>query len=169
MRAADELQGLGRLQLRQKIREMLEHGGPVLLVLDDVWSDHQVAELLGRGARLPQGSQLLLTSRRRDVLASYNPMPMELLPDASARALLAWQALGQTSLPADLADIAEDAVQRCGGLPLAIKALGGALRKEPATRKAWKVTDQHLSTLCRGLTASMPCRSLLQAIRLTTL
>ena len=123
---------------------MVESDGPLLLVLDDLWTPHQLTQLLGSDTRLPRWSQLLLTSRRSDVVAAHGAtvMPMELLPDASALALLAWQACGQASLPADLAEVAEDASRGCGGLPLAVKVLGGALRREPATREAWKVSYQ---------------------------
>ena len=68
---------------------------------------------------------------------------MELLPDDLALALLAWEACGQNSLPANLIDVAKEAVRACGGLPLAVKVLGGALCQDPATPGAWKVT--HLS------------------------
>ena len=137
--AAAELLCIGSMQLRQKVKDMLETGGPLLLVLDDLWSDHQLAELLGTGTRLPAGSQLLLTSRRSDILAPYHPMPVDLLSSDSASALLAWHACGQTSLPAHLVEAADDALQTCGGLPLAVKVLGGALCRQPATSKAWKV------------------------------
>ena len=117
---------------------MVESGGPLLLVLDDLWTPHQLTQLLGSDTRLPQGSQLLLTSRRSDVVAAHGAivMPMEPLPEASAWALLAWQAFGQASVPAHLADIAEGALRGCGGLPLAVKVLGGAIRRVPATREA---------------------------------
>ena len=128
--------------LSQKIRDMLESGGPLLLVLDDLWSEVQLEGLVGTGTRLPHGSQLLLTSRRSDILAAYNAQPVQPLPGTSALALLAWQACGQASLPADLAAAAEDALRGCGGLPLAVKVLGGALRREPATPKAWKASHR---------------------------
>ena len=123
---------------------MVESGGPLLLVLDDLWTPHQLTQLLGSDTRLPQGSQLLLTSRRSDVVAAHGAtaMPMELLPDVSALALLAWQACGQASVPAGLAEVATDALRGCGGLPLAVKVLGGALRREPAMREAWQVSNQ---------------------------
>ena len=126
--------------LSQKVTDMLESGGPLLLVLDDLWSDVQVEGLLGSGTRLPHGSQLLLTSRHRNVVADYNPKACELLPDASALKLLAWHACGQTSLPADLAEVGTDAVRACGGLPLSVKVLGGALSRDPPTPAAWKVS-----------------------------
>lgn len=99
----------------------------------------QVTELLGSSTRLPKGSQLLLTSRRSDVVAKYNPVLMEPLSDASALALLAWHAHGKGSLPAGLVEIGKDALRGCGGLPLAVKVLAGALCREPATPEAWKV------------------------------
>ena len=138
--AAAELLGTNRRQLGQTIKKLLEgREKPLLLVLDDLWSVHQLTGLLGAGTRLPAGSQLLLTSRSSDVVASFNPVPMKLLPDASALAVLAWHACGETSLPADLAEVIMDALRGCGGLPLAVKVLGGALRQVPATRVAWKV------------------------------
>ena len=136
------LLGTSDLLLSQKIKDMLESGGPLLLVLDDLWTEHQVLQLMGSDTRLPHGSQLLLTSRRSDVVATHGAtiVPMELLPDASALALFAWQACGQASVPADLARVAGDALRGCGGLPLAVKVLGGALRREPVTPRAWKVS-----------------------------
>ena len=124
---------------------MVESGGPLLLVLDDLWTEVQVEGLLGSGTRLPPGSQLLLTSRRSDVVATQNAtiMPMELLPDASALALLAWQACGEVSVPAHLAEVAEDALRGCGGLPLAVKVLGGALRRDLVELAKWKVSHEH--------------------------
>jgi hypothetical protein len=138
--AAAELLGAGRLQLRPKVKTMLERGGPLLLVLDDLWSEFQLTELLGSGTRLPQGSQLLLTSRSSDVVKDYNAVPMKLLPHASALALLAWHACGKTTLPAHLAEVVRDALRGCGGLPLAVKVLGGALSRAPYTKEAWKVS-----------------------------
>ena len=152
--AAAELQGVGTLQLKQQIEEMLQRGGPLLLVLDDIWSGFQLSQLLGSGC-LPKGSQLLLTSRRSDVLTSYNPTPMKLLSDASALTLLAWHAYGQMSLPAHLEQVAVSALQRCGGLPLAIKVLGGALRRELSTTAAWTVNSPAHGRL-RGLELA-PC------------
>ena len=124
---------------------MLESGGPLLLVLDDLWTEVQVEALLGRSTRLPTGSQLLLTSRRSDVVAAHGAMvmPMELLPDASALALLAWHACGEVSVPAHLAEVAEDALRGCGGLPLAVKVLGSALRRDLVELAKWKVIHEH--------------------------
>jgi hypothetical protein len=142
--AADVLRGTSDMLLGQRIRAMLQSGGPLLLVLDDLWSKVQVEGLLGSDTRLPHGSQLLLTSRRSDVVASHDAtvVPMELLPDASALALLAWHSCGEASVPAHLAEVAVDALRGCGGLPLAVKVLGGALRRELATQQAWKVSHQ---------------------------
>ena len=137
--AAAKLVHSGQSLLREKVQQMLESGGPLLLVLDDVWSEHQLLEVLGTHTHLPPGSQLLLTSRRRDVAAAYNPVPMQLLPHASALELLAWHARGQFSLPTHQADVARAALRMCGGLPLAVKVLGTMLRRTAATRIDWQV------------------------------
>ena len=136
---------------------MLERGGPLLLVLDDLWSAFQLTELLGNGSHLPPGSQLLLTSRRSDVVASYNPWHMEMLDDVSASALLAWHSCGRTSLPAHLAEVGMDALRACSGLPLAIKVLAGALQQEPAAQEAWKVSrEPHVQLVPRKARRALP-------------
>ena len=148
--AHSQLAGISEMELSQKIRDMLQRGGPVLLVLDDLWSEHQASQLLGTSGdpALPLGSQLLLTSRSSAAMAAYNPMPMELLSDADALALLARHACGHDSLPAHLAEIAKDGLRTCGGLPLAVKTLGGALRLQAATQEAWKVSSACLLSTC---------------------
>ena len=98
-----ELPDVSSLQLKEEIKTMLERGGPLLLVLDDLWTEHQLAELLGPETQLPPGSQLLLTARQRDAVAAHNAMPMELLPNGLAMTLLSWHACRQASLPAQLA------------------------------------------------------------------
>ena len=136
---AAELEGLDAQDLSQRIKDELESSGPVLLVLDDLGSVHQLTQLLGADTALPEGSQLLLTSRRRDAVAEFDVVPMELLPDGFALAVLAWHACGHTSLPAHLTKVAADALRACCGVPLALGVLGGAFRREAATLAAWKV------------------------------
>ena len=118
---------------------MLKCGGALLLVLDDLWTPHQLTTCLGGDTRLPPGSQLLLTSRRRDVVAKHNPMTLELLSAGAATDLLAWHACGDTRLPADLSRAARQAVGMCNGLPLAIKVLGGMLFRVEPTDIVWQV------------------------------
>ncbi len=142
--AAEELRATSSGDLMDQIASMLHQAGPVLLVLDDLWSTHQLRVLLGGDElQLPAGSQMLLTTRKRDIVEARNPVPVQqqLLTWESAVTLLARHACGQEQLPEDLVDsrAVHDALRICGGLPLAIKVLGGMLCRVPAEESAWQV------------------------------
>ena len=139
--AADQSWDSSSIQPKQMIKNLLQRGGPLLLVLDDLWTKLQLTQLLGLDTRLPSGSQLLLTSRHIDVVALHNAtsMELELLSDAPALALLVWHACRSTSLPAQLTKVAQTAVRMCGGLPVAIKVVGALLRRPAATKTDWEV------------------------------
>ena len=163
--AAAELSDTGSMQLTEHLSALLHKGGPLLLVLDDLWTKHQLTELLGHDAQLPAGSQLLLTSRHSDVMASHNPTPMELLPAAPALSLLAQHACRSTILPEQLTEVAQEALRMCSGLPLAIKVLGGVLHRTAATEAAWEVRFGCLPAvmllyMCSGTTNLHPQVSL---------
>ena len=146
---AEELLATSTELLTRQIARMLQGGGRLLLVLDDLWSASQLQALLCCGAaQLPPGSQVLLTTRKRSIVAAWNPVPQQLLSEQSATALLAWHACGRQRLPATVADsgAAREALRMCGGLPLAVKVLGGMLRREAATEATWHVRMRPLTS-----------------------
>ena len=153
--SAEELQATSSALLTAQIANMMgQQAGPLLLVLDDLWSAYQLRALGGDGIdQLPEGSRVLLTTRRRDVVTGRNPVQQPLLSDHSAKALLAWHACEQERLPAELAysSCVSDALGMCKGLPLAVKVLGGMLRRVSAVETQWQVRDADEWAACSNI------------------
>jgi len=124
-------------------------GGSLLLVLDDLWrapraESSQLSQLLGDPATLPPGSYVLLTSRKASVLSELGwcqPRQLELLQEEAARALLCLHATGCDVVAPGLRGTRSlrTALAVAGGLPVALKVLGGMLRDEEANDQAWQV------------------------------
>ncbi|MGW6016138.1 ATP-binding protein [Streptomyces sp. NPDC055210] len=115
-------------------------GRRVLLVLDDAADSSQVEPLLPGAA----GCLILVTSRARLVdLDDSEPLPLPTLPHGEAVTLFDRLAHrrphGAGSEPGDLSDsaVADDIVELCGRLPLAIVLLASRL----AHRPTWTVAD----------------------------
>ncbi|KAF9665683.1 hypothetical protein SADUNF_Sadunf16G0148900 [Salix dunnii] len=126
---------LNLLQLR--VREKLA-GKKFLIVLDDVWNEnYDDWTVLRRPFQLTSpGSRTILTTPNQAVALIMTAFPCYHLKELSfddSLSLLAKHALGRPNfndLP-DLVEIGQQIVQRCGGLPLAVKTLGGHLRTKP--------------------------------------
>ncbi|KAJ6861592.1 disease resistance protein RGA1 isoform X2 [Populus alba x Populus x berolinensis] len=130
--ASCDLQKLDPLQ--QRLQQKLT-GKKFLLVLDDVWDDyddrwHKLKEALRSGAK---GSAVLVTTRIEMVarrLATAFVQHMGRLSEEDSWHLFQRLAFGMrtTEERAQLEDIGVSIVKKCGGVPLAIKALGNLMR-----------------------------------------
>ncbi|GMP43424.1 hypothetical protein CsSME_00012790 [Camellia sinensis var. sinensis] len=110
-------------------------GRKFLIVLDDVWnkkySDWNVLKKpFCDGA---QGSKVVVTTRNRDVARTMGGVELhdiEVLSDEDCWLLFAQHAFEQRSIDANpnLVSIGKEIVEKCKGLPLAAKTLGGLLR-----------------------------------------
>ncbi|XP_023762373.1 putative disease resistance RPP13-like protein 1 [Lactuca sativa] len=106
-----------------------------LLVLDDVWNeDHKKWELLQSPllAGAP-GSRIIVTTRSTrvaSVMDSQETYPLDVLSNEDGLSLFAQHALGEKSFDKHptLKLLGEGMVQKCGRLPLALKALGRILK-----------------------------------------
>ncbi|KAK9267627.1 hypothetical protein L1049_010058 [Liquidambar formosana] len=111
-----------------------------LLVLDDVW-DARVWEELKHALPRERG-QILLTTRVttaspvEENTYVYNLQP---LSDELAWGIFCKKAFrGKKTCPEDLKEFAEAIVRRCGGLPLAIVAIGGLLLSKNTNLPEWQ-------------------------------
>ncbi|KAK7313766.1 hypothetical protein VNO77_38964 [Canavalia gladiata] len=105
-----------------------------LLVLDDVWNCNMVKwlelkKLLGNGGR---GSGILLTTRTKstaEMMGRINLYSLSALPDDECWSLFEKWAFGEgeSVQHPNLKRIGEDIVNKCGGVPLAIRTVGGLL------------------------------------------
>ncbi|TYI29618.1 hypothetical protein ES332_A05G329300v1 [Gossypium tomentosum] len=131
----DGNQNLNQLQL--KLKEQLS-GKKYLIILDYVWNKNyfhwkELASPFTSGAK---NSKIIVTTRDENVAAIMRNVPtyhLDVLSDDDCWKLFAKHAFDGSSPTRhpDLMAIGEAIVKRCGGLPLAAKALGGLLRCQP--------------------------------------
>ncbi|KAK7319084.1 hypothetical protein RJT34_03797 [Clitoria ternatea] len=106
-----------------------------LLVLDDIWNCNNVEWLelknllVNGGAR---GSRILVTTRNRNtarILRGISWYPLGALPDGDCWCLFEKWAFGEgeSTLHPNLERIGKEIVNKCGGVPLAIRTVGGLL------------------------------------------
>ncbi len=87
----------------------------VLLIMDNARDELQVRPLLP-----PEGSALIVTSRRRFVLPGMEVLTLDTLPRAMSRELL-------LRIAPRVGEHADTIAERCGDLPLALRLAGSAL------------------------------------------
>ncbi|KAL9992039.1 putative P-loop containing nucleoside triphosphate hydrolase, leucine-rich repeat domain superfamily [Helianthus debilis subsp. tardiflorus] len=145
-------------QLQEALKDHVK-GKKFLLVLDDIWSEsYEDWETLVRPLyTCDPGSKIIITTRKDKLLKKlgYNPLnkQLERLSDDDALSLVARNALGVDNFDShfSLKPYAEGIVKKCGGLPLALIALGRLLRtkkdevehwKEVLNSEIWRLNDE---------------------------
>ncbi|KAK1393993.1 NB-ARC domain-containing protein [Heracleum sosnowskyi] len=131
------------------------NGEKFLLVLDDVWNEESVKwedlrnSLIGvSGAK---GSSVIVTTRNQEVIDGIKncvPYPLEKLQEDISYELfktIAFQDGGVLEIE-PFVDLGRSMVKRCGGLPLAIKALGGLLRSKKYEQEWRKIHNSETWT-----------------------
>ncbi|XP_075486379.1 disease resistance protein RGA2-like [Primulina tabacum] len=116
--------------LQEKLR-----GKKFLLVLDDVWNENQglwdpLKEALRCGSK---GSGVMVTTRNENIaqtMATDETMSHRIgyLSDADSWSLFKRRAFSRGTEDENLVGIGGEIVKKCGGVPLAIKALGSFMR-----------------------------------------
>ncbi|PWA47253.1 NB-ARC domains-containing protein [Artemisia annua] len=119
-------------------------GKRFLLVLDDIWSEklEDWETLAAPFFEVAHGSKIIITTRKQQLLNKLgydHPYDLKMLSDDDALSLFAQYALGVKNfdLHPVLRPYGEGIVRNCGGLPLALKALGSLLRTK-TDEEDWK-------------------------------
>ncbi|XP_058107279.1 putative disease resistance protein RGA3 [Magnolia sinica] len=131
-------------QLQHRLREIL-HAKRFLLVLDDIWSeDSEKWDKL----RLPfqasaLQSRIIITTRSEKValaMGNTHMYKLAVLSEDDCWLLFSRRALKHRSAEEclELEDIGREIVKKCGGLPLAAKTMGSAMRSR-RTRSQWEL------------------------------
>ncbi|KAJ4721036.1 Disease resistance protein [Melia azedarach] len=118
-----------------RLRKRLKKEKRALVILDNIWGKLDL-EAVGIPSGVDDSRQctILLTSRDQHVLSnvmnSSKNFWIEVLSDAEAMSLF-WDTVGdQSTKSTDFQSLAVDIVGKCGGLPLAIKAIANALKNK---------------------------------------
>ncbi|XP_030494429.2 putative disease resistance protein RGA3 [Cannabis sativa] len=138
-------------QLQRSLSETLKDK-KFLLVLDDVWNEdpfkwQEFAELLSVGSKK---SKIIVTTRSSKVasiMGGTEPYELKGLPKKDSLSLFfkyAFQGEEDASKYPELKRIGEEIVQKCSGVPLALKTLGSLLRLKTGAHEWKKVRDSKI-------------------------
>ncbi|KAG6499843.1 putative disease resistance RPP13-like protein 1 [Zingiber officinale] len=148
-------------ELQSALQEKLQ-GKRFLLVLDDVWNDNFCLwEQLKKPLLSAIAGKVIVTTRNHSVArimqTTRDSLKLNVLPFDVCWSLFKKVTLGgaERSLRPDLEDIGRRIVEKCKGLPLAAKLMGGALRNEEDKEswtdiiesEIWKLDDRNIEVL----------------------
>lgn len=139
--------------------------GPVLVILDDVWSLSQLEELV---FKFP-GCKTLVISRLKFPTLVKRTYEMKLLGEEEALSVFCTAAFDQECIP-QTADkkLVKQVAAECRGLPLALKVIGASLRDQPPMiwlsaknrlSRGESISDSHETKLLERMAASVECLS----------
>ncbi|PQM39555.1 disease resistance protein RPM1 [Prunus yedoensis var. nudiflora] len=127
----EEVDSMDTNQLRERIKKLLQHSR-YLIVLDDLW--HTDAwDVINHALPNNKGSRVMITTRNASV-ASASCMNnhsmvyhLEPLSPEESWTLLCRKTFQEESCAPNLEEICQCILSKCGGLPLAIVAIGAVL------------------------------------------
>ncbi|KAF5959671.1 hypothetical protein HYC85_000880 [Camellia sinensis] len=152
-----ELKGETEVGKANQLWNRLNNGKKNLVILDDVW---QELDLKTIGIPITDGNnccKVVITSRIRGVLEKMHVnryVPMQVLLEKEAWALFKTK-VGNSVDFAELHDIADAICKECGGLPVAILAIGAALKDKK--KYVWEdVLDQFKDSMLNNIAGIDP-------------
>ncbi|BBH08733.1 NB-ARC domain-containing disease resistance protein [Prunus dulcis] len=113
-----------------------------MVVLDDVWDIKLWKEIRIALPNTQLGSRIMLTTRKEDVASSS--FGVQSLGAIQQQSILTYQ---NNCCPPELQSLAEEVVEKCEGLPLAIVALGGLMssKKPYEWKQVYNSLNLHLT------------------------
>ncbi|XP_057486206.1 probable disease resistance protein At4g27220 isoform X1 [Actinidia eriantha] len=118
-------------RVASKLSHKLE-GKKYLLLLDDVWEKVNLRDVGFPNANRENGCKVVLTTRTLEVcrkMGTNHEINVEVFPEKEAWEMFNSKVDNVAESPT-IRQHAEEIVKKCGGLPLALKVVGGALRKK---------------------------------------
>ncbi|KAI5409157.1 disease resistance protein RPM1 [Lathyrus oleraceus] len=151
--APRDISQMDRGSLTEQVRNYL-HQKRYIVVFDDVWSVHFWDDIQFAVIDNKKGSRIFITTRNQNVvvsckISSFTEM-LELQPLTQEQSLelfnkKAFKFDYDGCCPKELTAIANEIVQKCNGLPLAIVAIGGLLSTREKTGFEWHRFRENLS------------------------
>ncbi|XP_006300602.2 probable disease resistance protein RF45 [Capsella rubella] len=124
-----------------------------LIVLDDIWRKEDW-EVIKSIFPLTKGWKVLLTSRNESIVAPRNTTHINLKPECLTsdeswtlfqRIALPIKDASQIKISEEMEEMGKQMIKHCGGLPLAIKVLGGLLA-EKYTLDNWRRLSENIGS-----------------------
>ncbi|XP_045820979.1 disease resistance protein RPM1-like [Trifolium pratense] len=142
------LQKMDDQTLITQVRQYLE-SKRYLVLFDDVWKEKFSDEIEHALISNNKGSRIIVTTRMMHVAEYFKKTfpvhihELQRLPPNKARELFCNKVF-RGQCPIELEEMSNEIVQKCGGLPLAIVAIGGLLSTKPKTMFEWRKLSQNL-------------------------
>lgn len=123
-----------------------------LIVLDDVWDTAAFNGLSSFMIDNGKASRIIITTRTSDVASlaqESNKLKLKPLAHEHALKLFCRRAFQNSNMkcPPHLEKLCDQIVRKCGGLPLAIYAIGNVLAVREQTEVAWKTMDDQFQCM----------------------
>ncbi|GMI79688.1 hypothetical protein like AT3G14470 [Hibiscus trionum] len=150
-------QNLGMDQLQKQLRDKID-GKKYLLVLDDIWNEDRelwfsLKKLLMGGAR---GSRIIVTTRSHKVAkitSRCQPHVLKRLSNDDAWSLfkdIAFEQRSVDSTNSAFVEIGKQVLERCGGVPLVIRAIAGTLSFKETENEWLSIKDNELARISQN-------------------
>ncbi|KAK2992960.1 hypothetical protein RJ640_007342 [Escallonia rubra] len=123
----------------------------VLVVLDDVDQVDQLYAVLGMRDWLHQGSKIIITTRKKELLKAYEVHTVHEvigMDNVESLELFSWHAFAQDHPIEGYMDYSKRVVHYCDGLPLALQVLGSSLSGK--TKAEWGSALEKLEAIPEG-------------------
>ncbi|KAJ1256755.1 hypothetical protein BS78_K312400 [Paspalum vaginatum] len=142
------------------LTNILSYSGRFLLVMDDVWSQKAWNDVLSVPVTLASqkqpGSRVLVTTRSaclpQEMRAPLHQHRVQPLGEDDAWSLLKKQLRpDQVARVGHLKEVGIEIIKKCGGLPLAIKVMGGLLSTKSLSKNEWEAVLNHRAWSVAGL------------------
>ncbi|KAL3507302.1 hypothetical protein ACH5RR_032684 [Cinchona calisaya] len=145
----DQICQMSEEDLESKLRQCLLKN-KYLIVIDDIWDAGAWNDLKSSFPEDINGSRILITSRLRDVALEIEPNgdPHSLRPfsDDESWKLLEGKVFQGEGCPQELLLAGKEIAQKCRGLPLAVVAISGLLRRTEKSKELWEQIAESLSS-----------------------
>ncbi|GMP54080.1 hypothetical protein CsSME_00019350 [Camellia sinensis var. sinensis] len=156
-RLSMKLQGETEVGKANELWNRLNNGKKNLIILDDIWQELNLKTIGIPITDGNKGCKILITSRIRVVLEKMQVdryFPMQVLLEKEAWALFKKKVGNFVDSP-ELHDIADAVCKECGGLPVAILAVGATLKDKK--KYVWEdVLDQFKDSMLKNIAGIDP-------------
>ncbi|KAK7309670.1 hypothetical protein RJT34_06588 [Clitoria ternatea] len=142
-------------KLKEVIKNLLQQSR-YLIVLDDVWHVRVWDSVKLALPNNNRGSRVMLTTRKKDIALHScaelgKDFNLEFLPEEEAWSLFCRKTFQGNSCPYHLEEVCRKILKMCGGLPLAIVAIGGALAtRSRANIEEWQMVCKSFGSEIEG-------------------